>query len=410
MSALRAFAIGLLLAAAAFAANAASVTIVEYYNASLGHYFMTPLASEITLLDSGAFAGWQRTGYTFDAFDKTSHPAGAVAICRMYNDHYNGTSSHFYGPLGTDCALTQQYFPDWSFEDPELFDADLANAQDVCPAGQYPVYRVFNNGIGGAPNHRFTNSPDVVQQMVAKGYAAEGVKWCTTSPPPVVPPTLRANGEGLWHGTTTAGQGFDVLVLADGTLEIAYSTPGTTTYAGTVRATVTLAADGFSAPTAQDFPGLLTSTPRFGFSGGVTGKAASDVLTLSSGSESVTAAYDPSYDMPSNLAAVVGVHPGTLGHVVEQGAATVTIGADGSLLVKGSQCDYAGTVAARADVGVFDAVVHGTRGACSNVPDLIAGVHGVMFYSTAMRGYVATFRFANTLTGNNTDLLFFIVN
>jgi hypothetical protein len=410
MGVLRTIAAWLLLAAAALSAHAADVTLVEYYNASLGHYFMTSYPAEIAVLDSHALPGWARTGLAFDAYDAASHPASARAICRMYNDHYNGTSSHFYGTRDAECALTRQLFPDWTYEAPEFFDADVPDAAGACPPGQYQVYRMFNNGIGGAPNHRFTNSPDVVTMMVAKGYANEGVHWCTTSPPPAVLPSSHADGEGLWRGTTAAGQGFDVLVLADGTLEIAYSSPGTKVYAGSVRAIATLAANGFSASDAQDLPGLSTSTPRFGFGGDVTAMVVGETLTLASGMASVTAAYDATYDQPASLAAVAGSHSGALGHVVVQGSATITIGADGSLLVYASECDYAGTVTPRADAAVFDAVLRATRGPCKTVPDLIAGVRGVMFHSTAMQGYVATFRFANTVTGTSGDLLYFVAN
>ena len=62
---------GLFLAAAMLlalpgAATAATVTVVEYYNAALDHYFITPLADEIDALDSGRIAGWGRTGLVFD--------------------------------------------------------------------------------------------------------------------------------------------------------------------------------------------------------------------------------------------------------------------------------------------------------------------------------------------------------
>ena len=38
---------------------------------------------------------------------------------------------------------------------------------------------VFNNGQGGAPNHRFTTSTDVRAQMLAQGFADEGVVMCS---------------------------------------------------------------------------------------------------------------------------------------------------------------------------------------------------------------------------------------
>ena len=52
MKSLRA-AVLLLLVVAASAARA-DVTVVEYYNATLNHYFITPVAAEIALLDARA--------------------------------------------------------------------------------------------------------------------------------------------------------------------------------------------------------------------------------------------------------------------------------------------------------------------------------------------------------------------
>ena len=40
-----------------------------------------------------------------------------------------------------------------------------------CAAGMQPVFRLYNNGQGGAPNHRYTTSLAVRSQMLAKGWA-----------------------------------------------------------------------------------------------------------------------------------------------------------------------------------------------------------------------------------------------
>ena len=50
----------------------------------------------------------------------------------------------------------------------------LPNASGACPAGTIPVYRLYNNGMGGAPNHRFVTSLAERQNMINKGYVAEG--------------------------------------------------------------------------------------------------------------------------------------------------------------------------------------------------------------------------------------------
>ncbi|HEY7902792.1 MAG TPA: choice-of-anchor D domain-containing protein [Casimicrobiaceae bacterium] len=158
------------------------VTVYEYYNATLNHYFITSNAGEIQLLGKPPFEAWQPTGLSFAAWAPSAAPAGTVGVCRFFNDHFLGVSTHFYAPHGLGCESTISQFPDWTLEDPQLFYASLPDIAGNCSSGNVPVYRLFNNGMGGAPNHRFTTDPTVRQQMIAKGYAPEGygigVGWC----------------------------------------------------------------------------------------------------------------------------------------------------------------------------------------------------------------------------------------
>jgi hypothetical protein len=62
---------------------------------------------------------------------------------------------------------------DWQFEG-DVFYSPLPDANGECAAGTVPVYRLYNNGLGGAPNHRFTTSQAVRAQLLASGYIAEG--------------------------------------------------------------------------------------------------------------------------------------------------------------------------------------------------------------------------------------------
>jgi hypothetical protein len=97
-----------------------------------------------------------------------------VAICRFFNTSFAPKSSHFYAPHGLGCEATLALFPDWGLEDDKLFNAMLPDANGVCPAGNIPVYRLYNNGMGAAPNHRFVIDLAEQQKMVAKGFIAEG--------------------------------------------------------------------------------------------------------------------------------------------------------------------------------------------------------------------------------------------
>ena len=152
------------------------VVIVEYYEAAIDHYFITPLTSEIALCDAGVSPclGWARTGLTFNGLDAASPPASSIGVCRFFNDSFAPKSSHFYALHGLGCEDTIAKFPDWQLESSDLFNMYIPDADGNCPAGSVPVYRLFNNGMGGAPNHRFVTSLADRAAMVDKGYTPEG--------------------------------------------------------------------------------------------------------------------------------------------------------------------------------------------------------------------------------------------
>ncbi|HQR10216.1 MAG TPA: choice-of-anchor D domain-containing protein [Casimicrobiaceae bacterium] len=155
-----------------------TVTVVEYYHAPFDHYFITSKADEISILDTRVppFQDWVRTGFTFTGYVNATAPAGSVAICRFFNDSpaFAPKSSHFYAPHGQGCEDTIASFPDWKLENDKLFNTMVPDAVGNCPAGTVPVYRMYNNGMGGAPNHRFVTSLAERQKMLNKGYVAEG--------------------------------------------------------------------------------------------------------------------------------------------------------------------------------------------------------------------------------------------
>ena len=168
------------IAAAAFvsilvtAAPAAAQTqaAVEYYYADWDYYFETSFPDEIAILDGGAFRGvWKRTGQTFTVWPQQL--AGTAATCRFFSTSFAPKSSHFYTPSASECALVKTN-PDWLFE-AEVFNvAPASTADGSCPASTLPVYRLYNNGQGAAPNHRYTTDASVRQQMIAQGWIPEG--------------------------------------------------------------------------------------------------------------------------------------------------------------------------------------------------------------------------------------------
>ena len=144
--------------------------VVEYYYPPFDHYFMTTGAVEVTALDAGTFSGWVRTGYQFKAC-KMGAPDVAT-VCRFFSTAFAPKSSHFYTNLKMECDLAKTY-PAWTFEG-EVFNVPGAAADGTCPVNTVPVYRLYNNGQGGAPNHRYVTMLAVRDQMLAAGWVVEG--------------------------------------------------------------------------------------------------------------------------------------------------------------------------------------------------------------------------------------------
>ena len=146
-----------------------SVTVVEYYNVSLDHYFITWLAAEIAALDAGTtIKGWARTGKSFNAY--VSPQSGTSPICRYYIPPALG-DSHFFGRGTVECNATGAANPSFVLEDPAFMHMILP-VVGTCPANTTPVYRVFSNRPDA--NHRYTTDRAVRDAMVAQGWLAEG--------------------------------------------------------------------------------------------------------------------------------------------------------------------------------------------------------------------------------------------
>jgi hypothetical protein len=148
--------------------------VVEFYNAAR-HYFITGAPAKIGDLDTGLHQGWAGTGQTFHtcAAGSTGR-TGRQPVCRAYGNPAAGLDSHFYSASVSECYDTLTWFAGaWLLEASEVFQMDLPDPDTgACPSGDTPVYRVFNNRAD--VNHRYTTSLLIRDQMVARGYIAEG--------------------------------------------------------------------------------------------------------------------------------------------------------------------------------------------------------------------------------------------
>ena len=153
------------------AGSAARERAIEYYNGTLDHYFVTTMADEIAKLDAGSIAGWVRTGESFPVFPVDA--MGNAAVCRYFSAAFAPKSSHFYSAFANECDAVQRN-PDWQYE-AMVFSVNLPDDAGNCASSLAPLYRVYNDGNGGAPNHRYTTALNVRAAMLARGWIAEGM-------------------------------------------------------------------------------------------------------------------------------------------------------------------------------------------------------------------------------------------
>ncbi len=146
----------------------APVPVIEFYHAGFDHYFITWVTEEIANLDSGKTSGWARTGKTFMTY--TQAQPGTSPVCRYYIPPALG-NSHYFGRGTTECDSTGQKNPSFVLESSDFMQMFLPTAGE-CPAGTVQVYRVFSNRPDA--NHRYMTDRAVRDQMIAKGWLAEG--------------------------------------------------------------------------------------------------------------------------------------------------------------------------------------------------------------------------------------------
>lgn len=164
------------------AANPTGQTVVvEFYNASLDHYFITADANEINMLDTGALRGWVRTGARMLAYSSATSVANPV--CRFYLKPEVG-DSHFYSADPGECERVRQRFGQtWTYESPSVFRIALPDTTTgACPASTRPVWRFFNQRT---TNHRYTTEVTVRDRLrddpawIAEGYGPDAVIMCS---------------------------------------------------------------------------------------------------------------------------------------------------------------------------------------------------------------------------------------
>lgn len=157
--------------------------LIEYYNASLDHYFQTADESEQGVLDSGGIPGWTRTGASFFVFAGDSQESPDLApVCRFYGRPEAGINSHFYSANPSDCAIVLEKWPEsWQLESMSAFK--VVSYVGQCWAPALTIWRVYNNRPD--VNHRYVTGPtgfgapnDLNRMVYEQHWLSEGPAWC----------------------------------------------------------------------------------------------------------------------------------------------------------------------------------------------------------------------------------------
>jgi uncharacterized protein (DUF1800 family) len=153
-----------------------TATVIEFYNASLRHYFITAFPEEAAMLDQGVIVpGWTRTGVTWQAWASAADNPNALPVCRFYGSPI-GPNSHFYTADPAECASVK-LDPAWRFEAIAFYIDVPQNGN--CGADTTSVYRSFAPGTGLSDmNHRYLVDMTMYEHM-APSSILEGVVMCS---------------------------------------------------------------------------------------------------------------------------------------------------------------------------------------------------------------------------------------
>jgi len=146
--------------------TAAQVTVTEFHHPGFNHYFITAYADEAAHLAAGGLPPWVPTGHTFKVWGGPDQ--GITNVCRFFSETFAPRSSHFYSNNPVECPGLSAGGV-WQLESPAAFYM-MPTATGSCPSGTMPLYRLYNDGKSGAPNHRYTIHTSVRATMIAAGW------------------------------------------------------------------------------------------------------------------------------------------------------------------------------------------------------------------------------------------------
>ncbi len=180
------------------------VTVHEFYHPIFDHYFITAYQDEAANLAAGKLPPWVPTGRTFKVW--TGPGANIGNVWRFFSASFAPKSGHFYTNNAAE-AQTLRNGNVWTLEASDAFYM-MASPTGTCPAKTIALYRLYNNGQGGSPNHRYTIDPAVRATMIAahwvpEGNGPDGVFACVPLSTSLPPPTGSPFQQDVMHYTNT---------------------------------------------------------------------------------------------------------------------------------------------------------------------------------------------------------------
>jgi hypothetical protein len=197
--------------------------------------------------------------------------------------------------------------------------------------------------------------------------------------------TAASAAEGLWIGTTSTGQSVRAIILDDGTYYILYSQGGFDLgvlqgSSTAVNGVFTSLADGMDFPIANAEETSGVGSPATVSGTYVAHSSLQLTIAGASGTRTLVASYDASYEQPASLAAAAGSYKGKSGHAGGERPATMfALDATGLWGGQNDACAFTGTYTPRKSVNVFDWTVKSTQGCIFGRGPL----SGVMYYDPA---------------------------
>lgn len=161
-----------------------NVQAIEYQRTDRDRFIFVTDPAERDALDAGAIAGWSRTGESMAVVSRPGNPTVRDGIFHPVYRFWGGSvtrePSHFFTADQHECAVLRDR-PEWNW----TYERAGFWAYEWKPEGcRYgiPLYRTYNNGLDGAPAHRYSTKRSVIDEMLARGWVDEGPVMCVAGP------------------------------------------------------------------------------------------------------------------------------------------------------------------------------------------------------------------------------------